>query len=110
MKLLSFLIVSYLALAPAPAAAQQAAPDTLVGTVHTLNLGQGQLKVLVGVGMALRAESLRVSPAIPVSAAGASLPLAALRPGDVVRVIGGTQQGSRVAYSIERLTASRGAR
>jgi hypothetical protein len=110
MKLLSLLILSYLALLPPPAATQQAVSDTVVGTVYTLNLREGQLKVLVGVGMALRAESLRVSPTTPVRAAGSTLPLAGLMPGDVIRVLGGKQQGRLVAYSIERLFASRGAR
>jgi hypothetical protein len=103
MRFVPFLLLWYLALAPAPAAAQA---DTLVGTLQTLDLQQRQLRVLVGIGMALRAERVRVPAHLSLTTDSVALPLTALRPGDVVRIVGGVQRGDRVAYSIERLVAA----
>lgn len=86
-----------------PAAAQQVGTDTLVGTIQSWDARQGELALLVGVGLALRTATFRVPSGTPATTAGASMPLGSLRAGDVVRVIGGTRPEGRVAYSIERL-------
>jgi hypothetical protein len=58
---------------PAPAPAQQPHRDTLVGTIQTWDAQQGQLKVLAGVGMALRATTFRVPSGTPTTEAGSPL-------------------------------------
>jgi hypothetical protein len=99
------LLVSLCALPPAghPLALQQSGSDTLVGTVRALDLRQGGLTVTTGVGMALRVVRLRIGTETRAAEAGAALPLSALKPGDVVRVVGGTRPDGRVAYTVERV-------
>ena len=93
---------------PPPPPVHQPAADTIVGTLHTLDVSRATLRVTTGVGMALRVVELRVTPDTRVTAGGAALEIASLRPGDVVRVIGGAQPEGRVAYTIERLLAAPG--
>lgn len=99
------LLVSLYALPPAgpPLPSLQSGSDTLVGTVRALDLRQGALTVTTGVGMAIRLVRVRIGTDTRAAEAGAALPLSALKPGDVVRVIGGTRPEGRVAYSVERV-------
>jgi hypothetical protein len=87
---------------------QQPAADTITGTLHTLDTSAGTLRVTTGVGMALRLVELRLTPETRVTEGGAPLAIAALRPGDVVRVTGGAREQALVAYTIERLRAGPG--
>ena len=105
--LATLLLAPQLAASPPPPVRQPAA-DTIVGTLHTLDVSRATLRVTTGVGMALRVVELRVTPDTRVTAGGAALEIAALRPGDVVKVIGGAQPEGRVAYTIERLLAAPG--
>ena len=90
------LLVSLCAVPPAgPLSLPQSGPDTLVGTVRTLDIRQGALSVTTGVGMALRVVRLRITAETRVPPA--------LKPGEVVRVVGGARPEGRVAYAIERL-------
>ena len=93
---------------PPPPPGHQPAADTIVGTLHTLDVTRATLRVTTGVGMALRVVELRFTADTRVTAGGAALEIASLRPGDVVRVIGGAQPEGRVAYTIERLLAAPG--
>src|SRR5512134_1619835 len=93
---------------PPPPPVHQPAADTIVGTLHTLDVSRATLRVTTGVGMALRVVELRLTADTRVTAGGAALEIASLRPGDVVRSIGGAQPESRVAYTIERLLAAPG--
>jgi hypothetical protein len=93
---------------PPPPPVHQPAADTIVGTLHTLDVSRATLRVTIGVGMALRVVELRLTADTRVTAGGAALEIASLRPGDVVRVIGGAQPEGRVAYTIERLLAAPG--
>jgi hypothetical protein len=93
---------------PPPPPVHQPAADTIVGTLHTLDTSAGTLRVTTGVGMALRLVELRLTPETRVTEGGAPLAIAALRPGDVVRVTGGAREQALVAYTIERLRAGPG--
>ena len=99
------LLASLYVLSPAgpPPAFPQIGPDTLVGTVRVLDLRQGALTVTTGVGMALRVVRLRITTDTRAAEAGAALQLSALKPGDVVRVVGGTRPDGPVAYTVERV-------
>lgn len=90
-------------LVAAPPPARHADPDTIVGTLRTIDAPRGSLRVTIGVGLALRIVEFRLTADTRASAGGTALELSALRPGDVVRVTGGTQTLGRVAYTIERL-------
>src|SRR5512134_2079340 len=105
--LATLLLAPQLAASPPPPVRQPAA-DTIVGTLHTLDVSRATLRVTTGVGMALRVVELRLTPDTRVTAGGATLEIASLRPGDVVRVVGGAQPEGRVAYTIERLLAAPG--
>ncbi len=92
-------------LLPAAAGAQQAPPphDSLQGAVRTVDPRARTVDITTGVGMALRVLQLRVPTELRVTAAGAALPLAALQPGDIVRVSFGWRPAGLVAYTIERV-------
>jgi len=59
------------------------------------------------VGLALRVVRLQVPPAVPITdrkgTQGAPINLAALKPGDVIRVSFGNRPTGLVAYAIERV-------
>ena len=93
-------------LAAARPPARQVAGDTIAGTLYAIDAPRGTLRVTTGVGLALRIVELRLNADTRAIEGGATLELAALKPGDVVRVIGGTQAPGRVAYTIERLRAA----
>ncbi|OLC05621.1 MAG: hypothetical protein AUH42_07165 [Gemmatimonadetes bacterium 13_1_40CM_70_11] len=102
-----FFLLLASAVAIRPAAAQQAAPppphDSLQGTVQRVDVPARALEITTGVGMALRVVRLRVAAETRLTAAGAALPLAQLRPGDIVRASFGTRPGGFVAYTIVRV-------
>lgn len=100
---LAVLLFLSLVAVPMTGAAQQSNPDTLVGTIYSWDARKGELRVLVGVGMALRTANILVPAQTPTTIGGTSLALTALRAGDVVRVIGGTRPEGYVAYSIDRI-------
>ena len=102
------LLVSLSAVSPTglPLSLPQSGPDTLVGTVRALDVRRGALTVTTGVGMALRVVSLRITADTRAAEAGAAVPLSALRPGDVVRVVGGARPEGRVAYTVERVATA----
>lgn len=107
--LATLLLAPQLAASPSPPPpVRQPAADTIVGTLHTLDVTRATLRVTTGVGMALRVVELRFTADTRVTAGGAALEIASLRPGDVVRVVGGAQPEGRVAYTIERLLAAPG--
>lgn len=111
--LATLLLAPHLAASPPPPPppyplVHQPAADTIVGTLHTLDVTRATLRVTTGVGMALRMVELRFTADTRVTAGGAALEITSLRPGDVVRVVGGAQPEGRVAYTIERLLAAPG--
>jgi len=95
-----------LLLVPVAAAAQQppAAPPhaTVQGAVRTVDPRTHTLEVTTGVGMALRVVRLTLAAETRITAGGAPLAAALLRPGDLVRVAYGARPGGFVAYTIER--------
>lgn len=97
--LASFFIIAAF---PATATAQQPAHN-VQGAVRVVDVRARTLEVTTGVGMALRVVRLAVPAQLQVTASGATLPLARLQPGDLVRVSYGSREGAYVAYTIERL-------
>ena len=85
------------------AAAQQAAHDSLKGTVQRVDVHARALEITTGVGMALRVVRLRIAPETRLTTGGAALPLAQLQPGDIVRASFGSRPGGFVAYTIVRV-------
>ena len=88
---------------PAPVTAQQAAHDSIQGTVQRVDVPARALEITTGVGMALRLVRLRVAAETRLTAAGAALPFAQLQPGDIVRASFGSRPGGLVAYTIVRV-------
>jgi hypothetical protein len=93
MRRLPFLLA--FVLTAAPAAAQQ--------SPHDIDVRARTIEVTTAVGMALRVVRLRVPPETRISAAGAPLAFAQLKPGDIIRVSFGSRPGGSVAYAIERV-------
>lgn len=90
-----------LATAATQAAAQQAPHDSVQGAVRAVDQRARTIEVTTGVGLALRAVRLRVPATTQITAAGATLPFTALKPGDIVRVTFGARPEGYVAYTIE---------
>jgi hypothetical protein len=86
-----------------------AAQDTLVGTVRSVDYQTNTVEVLTGVGLAITIERVHVDPAVPVTIDGQSRPLADLRRGQVVLVTYRTTEDGKVATSLE-VVPIRGAR
>ncbi len=101
MRCLPFLLP--FVLIAAPAAAQQAPHDSVQGAVRVVDVRGRTIEVTTGVGMALRVVRLRVPPETRITAAGAPLAFAQLKPGDIIRVSFGSRPGGAVAYAIERV-------
>jgi hypothetical protein len=74
------LLTPVVAYAPA-----QPASYTYQGTVHAVAPRQSSLEIITGVGFALRLVQVRAVAATRIESAGVTLPLADLKPGDVVR-------------------------
>ena len=87
----------------APAAAQQSPHDSVQGAVRAVDVRGRTIEVTTGVGMALRVVRLRVPADTRITAAGAPLAFALLKPGDIIRVSFGSRPGGSVAYRIERV-------
>ncbi len=87
------------------AAAQPAAAQsyTYRGTVHAIDARTSSVALITGVGMALRLVQLRALSTTHITAAGAPIPLAALKPGDVIRADCHRTPAGLVADQIERL-------
>lgn len=90
------------------AAQQPAAPhDSVRGAIRAVDTRARTLEVTTGVGLALRVVRLQVPAAVPITdqngAQSAPINLAALKPGDVIRVSFGSRPTGFVAYTIERL-------
>jgi hypothetical protein len=96
-------------IAPVALAAQQptAPHDSVRGAIRAVDLRARTLEVTTGVGMALRVVRLQVPAAVPITdrkgGQGEPIQLAALKPGDVIRVSFGGRQTGFVAYTIERV-------
>ncbi|PYO91036.1 MAG: hypothetical protein DMD58_05600 [Gemmatimonadetes bacterium] len=98
-------------LVPFALTAQQVAPtaphDSVRGAIRRVNTRARTLEVTTGVGFALRVVRLQVPAAIPITdrkgTQGAPINLAALKPGDVIRVSFGGRPTGFVAYTIERI-------
>jgi hypothetical protein len=86
-------------------AAQPAASDSLLGTVHAVDARAKTVEVATGVGMALRVVRLQIAPDTRITETGAPLALSLLHPGDIVRISWGARGGgaAAVAYTIERV-------
>lgn len=92
----------------APPAARPAAPhDSVRGAVSAVDVRARTLDVTTGVGFAIRIVRLQVPSDVPITDRGrgqrASMNLAELKPGDVVRAVFGGRQTGLVAYTIERM-------
>ncbi|MGH7674692.1 MAG: hypothetical protein ACREMV_05410 [Gemmatimonadales bacterium] len=100
-RLLALLLLGIFALAPTGVAAQ--APDTIQGMVRRVDAPATTFDVVTGVSTALRVVLFRAGTAAYISADGAPLRLADLRPGDIVRVqYRATPQGN-VCDKVERV-------
>ncbi len=111
--LLSPVLTSAAADRRTPAATQAAATYAYQGTVHAVDPKTSSLDLITGVGMALRLvhmRDMRALPTTPVTAGGAPIPLAALKPGDVVRADCHRTEAGLVADKIEKLAGEGGAR
>jgi hypothetical protein len=73
------------------------------GAVRLVDARARALEVTTGVGMALRVVRVQVPTDIRITAAGATLTLSQLAPGDIVRISYGGQPGGYRAYTIERV-------
>ncbi len=89
---------------PAVSAAGQAAPYTYQGTVHSVQLKAGYIDVITGVGHAVRLVHIRALPATRITAAGATILLSGLKPGDVVRAECRKTDAALVADRIDKLS------
>ncbi len=92
----------------APPAATPTVPhDSVRGAIRAVDVRAHTLEVTTGVGLALRVVRLQVPAAVPITdrhgGQGAPIKLAALKPGDVIRVSFGGRQTGFVAYRIERV-------
>lgn len=76
-------------------------PDTLVGTVRSVNYNTQTVEVLIGFGAAVSVEPVRVEPTVPVTIGGERRPLAELRRGQVIRVVYRETAAGKVAASLE---------
>src|SRR5467141_3203175 len=96
---------------PFAVAAQQVAPtaphDSVRGAIRAVDTRARTLEVTTGVGLAIRIVHLQVPATVPITdrkdAQAASINLAALKPGDVIRVSFGSRPTGSVAYTIERI-------
>ena len=96
------LLLAFVACA-VPAAAQRAPHDSVQGAVRAVDPRARTIEVTTSVGMALRVVRLSVPADTRITAAGAPLAFAQLKPGDIVRVSFGDRPGGSVAYTIERI-------
>jgi hypothetical protein len=101
MRSLPFLLA--FVLTAAPAAAQQSPHDSVQGAVRVVDVRARTIEVTTSVGMALRVVRLRVPPQTRITAGGAPLAFAQLKPGDIIRVSFGSRPSGSVAYAIERV-------
>jgi len=103
------LISAVLFIAPLALAAQQptAPHDSVRGAIRAVDTRGRTLEVTTGVGLALRVVRLQVPAAVPITdqkgPQSAPINLAALKPGDVIRVSFGSRPTGFVAYTIERV-------
>ena len=94
---------------PVVLVAQQAtAPhDSVQGAVRTVDVRTRSLEVMTGVGFALRVVRLQVPAVVPITdqkgVQSATISLAELKPGDVIRVSFGSRPTGFVAYNIARV-------
>jgi len=95
--------------APVVLVAQQttAPHDSVRGAIRAVDTRARTLEVTTGVGLAIRVVRLQVPATVPITdrkdAQGAPINLAALKPGDVIRVSFGSRPTGFVAYTIERI-------
>jgi hypothetical protein len=97
--------------APFALAAQQSPPtvphDSVRGAVRAVDVRARTIEVTTGVGFAIRVVRLQVPASVPITdrkgGQGAAIQMAALKPGDVIRVSFGSRQTGFVAYTIERV-------
>ncbi len=95
--------------APVVLVAQQttAPHDSVRGAIRAVDTRARTLEVTTGVGLAIRVVRLQVPATVPITdrkdAQGAPITLAALKPGDVIRVSFGSRPTGFVAYAIERV-------
>jgi hypothetical protein len=80
---LAAMLILSLPTAVADAAARQDVPYVYEGTVHEVT--SGSLKLIIGVGLALRLVQMQTTPTTAIVSEGAALAPDDLRPGDVVR-------------------------
>jgi hypothetical protein len=76
-------------------------PKTLTATVRDVDTGAHTLKVVTGVGHALRIVKLQLSTECEIKVTGAQAQLADLKPGDIVRIRYRETDEADVAESIE---------
>ena len=96
----------------APPTAQPTAPhDSVRGAIRAVDVRARTLEVTTGVGYALRVVRLQVPASVPITnregggrgGQSASIKLAELKPGDVIRAQFGGRPTGFVAYTIERV-------
>ncbi len=101
---LSVAAIVLLPLAVAAADLQQPAPYTFGGTVQQVQPKTGALDLITGVGMALRVVHMRTTPATRIASGATTVPLAELKPGDVVHAECHQTDKGLVADRIDRVT------
>lgn len=81
--------------------------DSVRGAIRTVDVSARTVEVAAGVGLALTVLRLRVPAGVPVThregGQPATIGLAALKPGDLIRATFGAGPGGLVAYTIERV-------
>lgn len=88
---------------PQQAVSQQQSTYTYEGTIRELEREPGMLTLLTGVGLAVSAIEIRVTPATAIADDEATLALGNLSAGDVVRAQCRREDRTLVAERIERL-------
>ena len=76
-------LAAMLLLPTAVVAAQQDVPYVYQGTVQAVT--SGSIKLITGMGLALRLVQMRTTPTTSIVSEGAAMAVDDLRPGDVVR-------------------------
>jgi len=106
--LTAILLVPLVTSAPAdgrtPNSAQAAPSYTYRGTIRAINARTGTLELITGVGLSLRLVEMTTARTTRILTASATLRLAELKPGDVVRAEGRRTSAGLVADKIEKLS------
>lgn len=91
---------------PQGQSAPPSAPYTYQGTVQEVQSKTASLDLVTGVGYALRLVHIRTVASTHMESAGATLALADIKPGDIVRAVCRMADTALVADSIQKLASA----